>query len=157
MTFFKDDSSLCCPKAKRKPSSFSPVNHTSYFQFILIAHSLLRQLLHSIICPPVHSILWQNSCVFSGLYHVTKNTIQIAAALSCLQNHAGAYLCHPRSWCLTVDIGDKSGCLPVWMRIPVFPIRQNLFLILINHRASLKWNRTECNAHQGVWQNTICF
>lgn len=30
------------------------------------------------------------------------------------------------------------------------------FLILINHRKGLKWKQTECSAHQGLWQDTIC-
>lgn len=56
------------------------------------------------------------------------------------------------------DIGDKSASLPVWVRTLLCFLSGKIgFLILINHGASLKWNKTECNAHQGVWQNTICF
>lgn len=54
--------------------------------------------------------------------------------------------------CLDKDIGDKSGSLPVcWGRSCVCLLAKSLSLIVINHRASLKWNKTQCKAYQEVW------
>ncbi len=136
------------------------------FLFCKAEKSGIHSWKHTVFClsycitrSPVHSDLGQNACVFSGWYDTTKDKIQTAAVLSAEPRWSTSVSpCQLMFNCSGEDIGDKSWSLPVWMRtLLCFLLGKICVLILINHRASLKWNKTECNAHQGVWQNTICF
>lgn len=144
---------------------FVPLNCKSFYESkYIVFNSVKAQLFglgYCITCSPVHSFIGQNTCVFSGLVSHNKRqnpncSCLILFAKPCWSISTSPY--EPMLNCPDEDIGDKSGSLPVWMTtFPCFLSGKIGFWILINHRASLKWNTTERNAHQGVWQNTICF